>query len=354
MNIVGKHYADYIKVNTSPAATRNDRRTPPLTGTQPGNMTSSAKPIATPSTAAYAGPTFHASPAPSALPIPSFYSKSVPDSPGIKTVKTLREVSQSSNSGSSTPPAPVPNNLFRREESPLDFIFKADREEKARARSASSTQTAATASGPFQPPTLSPRNSQTPPAPTSQTRARVGHTPKSPTSSMFAMELDGPNSPGTPFGPAFSTPYSERINAARAGKNSTMSPDQINTQQPMDRTEALKAYLFSGHALPSTTVRMISLSSSFVLLIYQSSFCLTLSISAFIFRQWGRKTSAHVLLFLPEQEMLIMRSHRLPILLDPLGLAHLFQTHPLHTETAMAPLMVLQDHSTAILLLQTI
>jgi hypothetical protein len=76
---------------------------------------------------------------------------------------------------------------------------------------------------------------------------------------MFAMELDGPNSPGTPFGPAFSTPYSERINAARAGKNSTMSPDQINTQQSMDRTEALKAYLFSGHALPSTTVRMISL-----------------------------------------------------------------------------------------------
>lgn len=235
-------------------------------------MTSSAKPITTPSAAAYAGPTFHASPAPSALPIPSFYSKSVPDSPGMKGVKTLTEVSQSSNSGSSTPPAPTPNNQFRREESPLDFFFKADREEKARARSASSTQTAAIASGPFQPPILSPRNSQTPPAPTSHTRAHVGHTPKSSASGMFAMELDGPNSPGTPFGAAFSTPYSERINAARSGKNSTMSLDQINTQQSKDRTEALKTYLFSGHALPSTAVRMISLSSSFVLLYIKAHF----------------------------------------------------------------------------------
>jgi hypothetical protein len=204
--------------------------------------------MATPSTAAYAGPTFHASPAPSALPIPSFYSKSVPDSPGVKGLQHAREVSLPHNSTSSTPPAPTRNNEFQREESPLDFFFKADREEKARARSASSAQNAVTATGPFQPPT-SPRSSQTPPAAMSQSRQRYGHANRSSGSGMFAFELDGPNSPGSPYGPAFSTPYSERINAARIGSSSTQPPEQPTqtTQQSIDRSELLKAYLFSGH-----------------------------------------------------------------------------------------------------------
>jgi hypothetical protein len=150
-------------VMTSPAATREDRNTPPLTGAQSAGMPSSAKPMSTPSTAAYAGPTFHASPAPSTLPIPSFYSKSVPESPGLKSLKGASLLE------SPTPvPAAIVNMQSKREESPLDFFFKADREEKARARSASSTQTAAPATGPFRPPTLSPRMSQTPPASTSK------------------------------------------------------------------------------------------------------------------------------------------------------------------------------------------
>ncbi|PMD43355.1 hypothetical protein L207DRAFT_509881 [Hyaloscypha variabilis F] len=242
-------------VNTSPAVMKNGRNTPPLTAAQSAGIPSSAKPISTPSTTAYAGPTFHASPAPSALPIPSFYSKSVPDSPGARGLKAAKESQLTKN----TPPPnnlftpPAASNPFQREESPLDFFFRADREEKARARSASSTQTAVTATGPFQPPLESPRSSQTPPALPTHSRPRQGHSSRMSTSGMFAMELDGEADAGTPYGPAFSTPYADRIHAARASSQPLQSIEQSshNPQQSIDRSEALKAYLFSGHPLPS-------------------------------------------------------------------------------------------------------
>ncbi|TVY88984.1 hypothetical protein LAWI1_G007164 [Lachnellula willkommii] len=236
-------------MTNSPAVKGNGTSTPPLTRAQSAGMPSSAKPISTPATAVYAGATFHASPAPSALPIPSFYSKSVPDSPGLKGLRSVQEAPLTKQSPS--PPMPEPSSVkqYHREESPLDVFFKADREEKARARSASSNNITGTAAGPFQPPGAS-RNARTPPAPNSQNRTRQGHTSKSSGSGMFAMELDGPTSPGSPYGPAFSTPYAERINAARSGT----TPTREVPQQAVDRSEALKAYLFSGHPLsPPTT-----------------------------------------------------------------------------------------------------
>ena len=245
-------------VTSSPAVKGNDRSTPPLTRAQSAGMPSSAKPISTPSTAAYAGATFHASPAPSALPIPSFYSKSVPDSPGLKGLRSVQEAPSTKQSPS--PPIPEASSVkqYQREESPLDFFFKADREEKARARSVSSNNTTGAAAGPFQPPGAS-RNAQTPQAPNSQNRTRQGHTSKSSGSGMFAMELDGPTSPGTPFGPAFSTPYAERINAARSGT----TPTREVPQQHVDRSEALKAYLFSGHTLSPPTTNGSGVNGSF-------------------------------------------------------------------------------------------
>ena len=45
----------------------------------------------TPIKQAYAGPTFHSSPAPSALPMPSFYSKSLPSIPPTKTPDIVEE-----------------------------------------------------------------------------------------------------------------------------------------------------------------------------------------------------------------------------------------------------------------------
>lgn len=231
-------------VMTSPAAVRNDRNTPPLTGTQSAGMPSSARAINTPSTAAYAGSTFHASPAPSALPMPSFFSKSVPDSPGVKGLKSLKGAALPTMDSTPTRATPSIEQL-QREESPLDFFFKADREE--RARSASSTQVLAAANGPFPPP-ASPRDSQTPPARSTQSGAN-----RMSASGMFAMELDGDRNTGTPFGPAFSTPYSERINAARSVAQLDGPSDQSpqHTQSSLDRSEALKAYLFSGQPLPA-------------------------------------------------------------------------------------------------------
>jgi hypothetical protein len=238
-------------VNTSPAVMRNDRRTPPLTGAQSTGIPFSGRPINTPSTVAYAGPTFHASPAPSALPIPSFYSKSVPDSPGVKGLKSIKEPPLKKETPSTrnlfTPPSA--NNPFQREESPLDFFFRADREEKARARSASSTQTAVAATGPFQPPIESPRSSQTPPALPTHSRPRQGHSSRMSASGMFAMELDGEPDAGTTYGPAFSTPYAQRIRAARASSEPVQSIEQPcqDPQQSLNKSEALKAYLFSDH-----------------------------------------------------------------------------------------------------------
>lgn len=233
---------------TSPAASKNDRNTPPLKGMQSGGNATSTKPISTPSATAYAGATFHASPAPSALPIPSFLSKSVPDSPDINSLQSRKEEASSSGIDSPTPPhAKLAVAQPHREESPLDFFFKADREEKARARSASSFHGSASESGPFSLPSDSPHNHHDNPLTNNQGRTRGTHFSGGSTSSLFAMELDGTNSPGKPYGPAFSTPYNERIKAAR----SSATPLQSSLQSPpeqvksTDRSEALKAYLFS-------------------------------------------------------------------------------------------------------------
>ena len=90
---------------------------------------------------AYAGPTFHASPAPSSLPMPKFFSKSVPEVNKAKGLTAMMEsevseepVSQESSEGSPMLEKAERTQNQIREESPLDIFFRADREEKARAR----------------------------------------------------------------------------------------------------------------------------------------------------------------------------------------------------------------------------
>jgi hypothetical protein len=74
---------------------------------------------------------------------------------------------------------------------------------------------------------------------------------------MFAMEeLDGEEDPTSPFGPAFSTPYSERISAARSANKSSNLPTPLSNaaqQSQSQNTEALKAYLFSDPSPLSPT-----------------------------------------------------------------------------------------------------
>lgn len=217
----------------SPRYAGHERKTPPLAGI-PTNTQPAAVAVGTPSTA-YAGATFHASPAPSALPIPSFHSKSVPDSPGIRELQRLRESSTPKDAQS---PTRYTGQQPEREESPLDFFFKADREEKARARSATSSH--ATLAGPFNPPATRPGPEGVPPA-------SHRSTSKGPANGIFTMELDGPGQSGQSPGPAFSTPYTDRISAARQRASPQLAQP---SPQLADRSAALKAYLFSS--MPSS------------------------------------------------------------------------------------------------------
>jgi hypothetical protein len=227
-------------VVTSPQPTHSDRVSPPLTGTPAASIPQS-KPIATP--AAFAGPTFHASPAPSALPIPKGFSKSAPKPAAPAGFTSAAEETSSDENSSPTPPASqVATNQFQREESPLDFFFKADREEKAaRARGSSS------ASGPFRPPLDSPQNTRTPS--NHQDRSRSAHFSGGSGSGMFAMELDGNHSPGKPYGPAFSTPYNQRINAARSSAASSPTIAGLDGSKDIrSQSQALNDFLFKGQS----------------------------------------------------------------------------------------------------------
>lgn len=97
----------------------------------------STSPMALPATparnqGAYAGPTFHASPAPSALPIPKFLSRSVP--PKSRPVPSTPPPEDSSDSASPSPeasPSRGPSSAPQRHgDNPLDMLFKADRAER--------------------------------------------------------------------------------------------------------------------------------------------------------------------------------------------------------------------------------
>ncbi|KAL6719639.1 hypothetical protein ACLMJK_001560 [Lecanora helva] len=92
-------------------------------------------------TKAYAGPTFHASPAASSLPLPKLFSKSVPNVDKTKSLKAMMEQdTPESSSGSEGSPCqgkkvrPI-SNPKPVEASPLDMLFRADREAKSRAGS---------------------------------------------------------------------------------------------------------------------------------------------------------------------------------------------------------------------------
>ncbi|KAF9695086.1 hypothetical protein EKO04_007105 [Ascochyta lentis] len=104
-----------------------------LTDTEAAPNRTSATPLK--NQGAYAGPTFHASPAPSALPIPKFLSKSVPakTAPGPPTPPP----DNSSDSADSLSPSPSPSRAPiaippRQDDSPLDMLFKADKAERAK------------------------------------------------------------------------------------------------------------------------------------------------------------------------------------------------------------------------------
>lgn len=89
---------------------------------------------------AYAGPTFQTSPAPSSLPVPKFFSRSVPNV-AAPSLSARMEGEKTPEKDDSSPESDIvsPQPSARSgQRSPLDLFFNADREEKERSRSSSS------------------------------------------------------------------------------------------------------------------------------------------------------------------------------------------------------------------------
>lgn len=214
----------------TPAAQRTEhyRGTPPV---RMQSDSSSKLPTAT-AIAAYAGPTFHASPAPSALPIPSFYSKSA-DSPSMAKATLDQDSSSAGDSPPST--AALPSS----ETNLLDTLFSSNVGADERARSAQSDV------GPFRPPSQTPPNSNV--TPQQRPGLYSGHSHHGSASSLFKMEMDG-GYQGQPIRAEGITPYHERIKAARSTPTSLSSSPNTTGIAPlngMDQSEAFKSLLFS-------------------------------------------------------------------------------------------------------------
>lgn len=173
---------------------------------------------ATPIKQAYAGPTFHQSPAASALPIPSFYSKSVPNVSAVQPPKTIVEDGSENDTKEITP--------TKRESTPLDWIFD-------RARQAQSTprdQSPSARSG-----NLSVQNGSP---------VRRSPAPRDP-DSMFPFELDGSSTPGED-GTSFATPYKERMEALKAERSIPDGARNMEEHERKAKTEALKKLLLKS------------------------------------------------------------------------------------------------------------
>ncbi|KAL2134220.1 hypothetical protein VTI74DRAFT_725 [Chaetomium olivicolor] len=226
----------WAKQVSSPGPARPGRTTPPPT---------TNKPVAAP---AFAGATFHASPAPSSLPIPSFLAKAL-DSPSVRDPDAGREPSPpATDSDAPTPQHRLLSTDPAHQESPLDIFFRADRAEKERARRASSANILGPNPVPFSPPAQirSPQEPSTLPSNLFGVNNRRPGFQRNSSGGIPTSELDG--TPGGPIGPAISRPFQDRIRAARSSVQKQPGPVQNSVapqQDPAtdDRTERLKRLL---------------------------------------------------------------------------------------------------------------
>ncbi|KAE8382117.1 hypothetical protein BDV26DRAFT_278319 [Aspergillus bertholletiae] len=178
----------------------------------------------------YAGPTFHASPAPSSLPIPSFFSKSIPDpdiAPSLEADGDKYDVGQEYEA---TPSKPKPRPQFQTEEpqsTPLDFLFKAAVE----ARNSQPRCSSEASIGVRSPKT----NSQALPQ-----RKFNGST-----EGLLPLEVDYPGADKSQIGPSFATSYKDRMDALRSASSPSHHVVEPDEDQRRAKTEALKDLLLN-------------------------------------------------------------------------------------------------------------
>ncbi|KAH0609810.1 uncharacterized protein H6S33_012356 [Morchella sextelata] len=232
-----KNVATKIQAGFTPEAIPVDLESPPMSSDEfpsgqitPSKLSSSSTP---PSMKAYAGPTFHHSPAPSALPMPKFFSKSVPGTPAGTSLQAMME-SDASDTNSNT----AESTSTEQEQSHLELLFNAARAENmSMKRQDSGSPPSSDAaidsfSGVF-------GANVDPESPTRNNRKVTRNIPQD--SLFFSMdELDKPTSPMAPT-------FKERMNQSR----SITAPSNLPTQSTLEEdkrketAKALRQYLLS-------------------------------------------------------------------------------------------------------------
>ena len=202
------------------------------------NTLNSGRVSETPSKA-YAGPTFHASPAASSLPMPKFFSKSVPNVDKTTSLKNMMEL-DAPDMGSENEASPFVNHAKletdreTKEESPLDIFFQADRKAKATAGSAGYTNGTPRGLSPFE--HLRADASPSRGAPRHHSR----HPTDSSTGGIFNLEMDSPALENSNLPSKLSQPSYDRSVSAPSGG---LTEEEIREEQRQASTLALKKML---------------------------------------------------------------------------------------------------------------
>lgn len=205
------------------------------------SQTSVKSPMAIRDSPHYAGPTFHASPAPSALPVPSFVSKSVPESDSPLQTRVVDDLLDT-EAGHSTPTKAKTVPLLQEDEhasSPLDFLFRAARE----ARLANGANDKNNRPGLHT--SYSQSNFQ---------RMEGNQETETVSGAVFPLELDvsesrtrTPDKKMMAIGPSFAPSYKERMDALRSVSLPSSPGDiaALNDEERKAKAEALKNILMN-------------------------------------------------------------------------------------------------------------
>lgn len=220
------------KVNSTP---RSIHRTISLTPGKKNNTPSQA----------YAGPTFHASPAASSLPMPRFFSKSVPEVNKGPSLQSSMENETTETSSEQSEGSPTPAFARRvgeeqtREESPLDIFFKADREQKERLRKEHEVSSSVGKSP------METSNINRP-------RHHSRHSTSGSVGGVFPMELENKEYPQAPHEKSSSKPVTGVV-ATESSKPSPFVETPQQAEQRKAKTIALKKLLLSSVPPPDFT-----------------------------------------------------------------------------------------------------
>lgn len=195
----------------------------------PQKLFTPSRPNATP-VKAYAGPTFHASPAASSLPIPKFFSRSVPNVDKTSCLNSMMDQEAVDTTSESDSPPSLGNNPSTpdhqaREDSPLDIFFQADRDAKAKAKAQAQARFGS----------LAVSNGLR-----SESQNDVRHHSRQPTDSslgeMFPLEMDGAGA---------ETPGSKTDNEPNIRAPKAMTDTEYRDEQRKAQTLELKKLLYS-------------------------------------------------------------------------------------------------------------